>query len=135
MRGSSQESTQSAGSGNTTTNSPSESPPTPLLSILNVVVDHVMIEPCPLEPQEFDTIHNSNRDVVDRVTDTTGSQCANNHAVQLFPEVEEGNDDGPSFSDVFPASTKQKQTQHHNSTDNVDTGTARNTNITSIRVP
>ncbi|KAL3771737.1 hypothetical protein ACHAWU_010048 [Discostella pseudostelligera] len=33
---------------------PSPGAPTPLLSILNVVVDHVMMSPSPLEPKEFE---------------------------------------------------------------------------------
>ena len=126
MRGSSQQSTQSAGSGNSNT-SPSECAPTPLLSILNVVVDHVMVEPCPLEPQEFDMIHNSDHDTVSG-TLKIGSQNANT-AVQLFPEEEVN--DGPSFSDEFPA-TNQKHGQH-NPTGNASTGTSRN--VTSVRVP
>eukprot|EP00804_Cyclotella_cryptica_P015105 CCRYP_000678-RA/>CCRYP_000678-RA protein AED:0.04 eAED:0.04 QI:194/1/1/1/0.90/0.83/12/2203/2174 len=87
---------------------------TPLLSILNVVVDHVMMQPCPLEPDEFQMTH-PQYDCTDAVTEASGAvkEGISSNAKHDAVSSKHGHDDahvkfdaadtlGRSFSDYFP---------------------------------
>jgi hypothetical protein len=107
--------------------SATDSPAVPLLSILNVVVDHVMMDPCPFEPDEFG-FRQTDDDVFD--SGNLGAKSVEDgqagEAVDLFPSP-----DGPSFSDAFPAATNQSMGDRE-SGGNVKT---KSTNKSSVRVP
>ena len=111
---SSQQSSQSSGSDVT---------PTPLLSILNVVVDHVMMEPSPLEPDEFYASDETE-------TDTLHNEKTNRHddAVQLFPSNQVPSD--VSFSDAFVAPSKT-----HNQAQSNEQNESRGNVTSALRVP
>lgn len=126
----SQQSTQSSAS--------HDLPSKTLLSILNVVVDHVMMEPCPLEPEEFYT-QQYDWDEADemktgRIKNAKSAHKQNDEAVELFLTdggVSESAAAGHAFANMFPGSSNSNQ----NDTNNLNGTITNNNTKSSVLVP